>query len=133
MKVSLNRIVSLLVIMAIGIAYSIYLGANTNDIVIVAIAFLIVPIITLCCLFMQRGLGRKITYIVLFIITIIMILVALTILFFTGTFGNAGFSIKAIGMVTLVLSPLIAAYVYLAYIQFREINSRYNGRRRNLF
>ncbi|MGL4990250.1 MAG: hypothetical protein ACRC57_03650 [Sarcina sp.] len=132
MKVSLNRIMALICIMIINIAYSIYLGSGVDEIVAMSIFLIIMPLITLGCLFVSKGLHRKIIFIVLFVITVILILIGLVILFFTGTFGTTGFSIKAISLVTLVLSPMIASYVYLAYIQFIEINSKYT-KRRNFF
>lgn len=134
MRMSLNRFISLIAIMIISVAYSIYLGANVDEIVLVAIVLLIMPAITFGLMFVKKGIERKIALIVLLVITVIMILLAGVILFFTGTFSDTGaFSFKTIGMVGLVLSPLFISYIYLAYIQFMEINSKYNGRRRNLF
>ncbi|WP_297439062.1 hypothetical protein [uncultured Clostridium sp.] len=135
MKVSFTRIVSLIAIIIISVGYALYLGLTIEEKVIASLVLASIPLITLAILFMDRGTARKVWLIVLMVFTILMIIIALTVIGFTGTFNQVqgAFSFKALGMIGLVFSLFVIAYIYLGYIQFREIKSKFYGKRRNLF
>lgn len=135
MRVSLNRMISLIAIVIISVGYALYLGLTIEEKVLASIALGILPLITLGIAFMNLGIARKVSLIVLMVLTIIMIIIIGIVVTFTGTFNQVqgGFSFETLGMIVLVFSPFIAAYIYLAYIQFREIKVKFYGRRKNLF
>lgn len=134
MKIKNKALFSIIVISIVNLIYGFYLGATLKEKVVVSIILLILPIISGIVFAMRKTFKRKITIIVLFVFTIIIILLYFMILGFTGTFNeqSRGYSYKALIIMTIIFAPLIASYIYLAYIQFNEIKGKYQRRQRFL-
>ncbi|WP_297518596.1 hypothetical protein [uncultured Clostridium sp.] len=135
MKITGRVLISLIAIVIIDLIYSFYLGITIEEKIGAAVILLILPIVSGIVFIARKTFQRKVILIVLLVLTIIMILLELTILAFTGTFDqlNDVYSYKALGVIALTFSPLIASYVWLAYMQFNEIKGKYQGRQRYLF
>ncbi|MGL4655285.1 MAG: hypothetical protein ACRCWM_05290 [Sarcina sp.] len=135
MKLTGRVLISIIVISIIDLIYGLYLGLTVEEKLVAAIILIIIPIISGIIFATRRTLQRKITIIVLFVLTIIMILLYLVVLGFTGTFNQVGggYSYKALGIMAITFAPLIASYIYLAYMQLNEIKGKYQGRQRFLF
>lgn len=135
MKITGKVLLSIIAISIIDLIYGLYLGMTVEEKIVAVIILIILPVISGIIFATRKTLQRKITIIVLFIITILMILLYLVVLGFTGTFNeiNSGYSYKALGVMALTFAPLIASYIYLAYMQLNEIKGKYQGRQRFLF
>ncbi|MGL5573992.1 MAG: hypothetical protein ACRDCW_00310 [Sarcina sp.] len=135
MKITGRVIISIVAISIIDLIYGLYLGLTVEEKIGVAIILIILPIISGVIFATRRTLQRKITLIVLFVLTIIMILLYLVVLGFAGTFDQTGggYSYKTLGIMALIFAPLIVSYIYLAYMQLNEIKGKYQGRQRFLF
>ena len=135
MKITGKVLLSIIVISIIDLIYGIYLGETLEQKIVASIILLLLPIISGLVFATQKTLKRKIIIIVLFVLTIIMSLLEIIILGFTGTFNEeiGGYSYKALAIITITFAPLIASYIYLAYMQFDEIKGKYKSRQRFLF
>lgn len=134
MKITGKVLLSIIAISIIDLVYGLYLGLTVEEKIVAAIILLVLPIVSGIIFATRKTLQRKITIIVLFVLTIIMILLYLVVLGFTGTFDQiGGYSYKALGIMALTFAPLIVSYIYLAYMQLNEIKGKYQGRQRFLF
>ena len=135
MKITGRVLISIIAIVIIDLIYSFYLGLTIEEKMGAAVILLVLPIISGIVFATKKTLQRKVILIVLFVLTIIMILLEFIILGFTGTFDpvNNAYSYRILGMMALTFSPLLASYIYLAYMQLNEIKGKYHGRQRNLF
>lgn len=135
MKITGKVLFSIIVISIIDLIYGIYLGETLEQKIVASIILLILPIISGLVFATRRTFKRKVTIIVLFVLTIIMILLEFIIIGFTGTFNEVmgGYSYKTLAIIAITFVPLLASYIYLAYMQFNEIKGKYQGRQRFLF
>ena len=135
MKITGKVLFSIIAISIVDLIYGIYLGETLEQKIVASIILLVLPIISGLVFATRRTFKRKITIIVLFVLTIIMIIFEFIIVGFTGTFNEVlgGYSYKALAIITITFAPLLASYIYLAYMQFNEIKGKYQGRQRFLF